>query len=402
MKAHGIVIGVTATLVALCSPVASEAATRARFGAETVLSDASVRISTGGGFSCQVNEDGTIRCWGANNRGQLGNGLPTDARTVVPVRVSGITTAVAVAAGGNFACALLVDGSVRCWGSNANGELGDGEGAPNIQRAVPYAVSGITNAVAISAGSFHACAVLAAGTARCWGLNGDGQLGIGSVSGARLTPVAVSGLSNTIAIAAGTFHTCALLANGAVRCWGSNTFGQLGIGTFGGRQVTPVAVTGLLTPATAIALGPSQSCALLANGTARCWGRNGGALGDGTTADRAEPTRVKGLTALVAIDPPCALEANSHAHCWGDNRDGQIGDGTKTNSLIPVRVGTNFKLFVNAVAISASGSHTCALMADGSANCWGCEPGWPGRLRYRPIHHHAGIGRGRRRHYRRA
>jgi alpha-tubulin suppressor-like RCC1 family protein len=191
------------------------------------------------------------------------------------------------------------------------------------------------------------------------------------VSAARTTPVAVSGLSNAIAIQASAFHTCALLANGSVRCWGSNEFGQLGIGTFGGRKVTPTAVN-LPNPAVAIGVGAAQSCAVLVNGAARCWGRNNaGALGDGTNVDRASSVRVKGLDMVVAIDPPCALLANSNAHCWGNNGNGQLGNGTTTNSLSPVRVGTSIKPFLNAVAISASGAHTCALMADGSANCWG-------------------------------
>ena len=180
MKVVRIALGVVAVVLALCSATASEAATRARFRAETVLNDPSARISAGLAHTCQVNEDGSVRCWGSNTVGQLGNGTRTDERTTVPVLVTGLPTAVAVTAGGNFSCALLFDGSVRCWGINDHGQLGNGAG-PGLS-LVPVAVTGITTAVAIASGTHHTCALLANGTVRCWGntVTGDGASVTGS------------------------------------------------------------------------------------------------------------------------------------------------------------------------------------------------------------------------------
>jgi alpha-tubulin suppressor-like RCC1 family protein len=373
MKIRCFRILLSAALVTVFSGTASHAATRARFGAETILNDSSVRISAGTRHTCQVKEDGAVRCWGANDQGQLGNGSTTGGRTPVPVLVSGVVNAVAVVAGDAQTCALLAGGTVRCWGDNRFGQLGDGS---TVDRLTPVAVSGVVNAVAIAAGAFHTCALLADGTARCWGNNGSGELGDGTTTD-KLTPVPVSGLATAVAISAGFYHTCALLANGAVRCWGNNDFGELGIRSFGGKQLTPVVVTGL-SNAVALAADAVHTCALLADGTARCWGSNNtnGALGDGTTVDRSSPVTVSGLTNAVAIaagvSHTCALLADGSAKCWGHNNEGQIGDGSiGVSRLTPVPVAPPFNVLTNAVAITAGSAHTCALLADGSAKCWG-------------------------------
>jgi alpha-tubulin suppressor-like RCC1 family protein len=373
MTTRDFFVSILSTLTALAmliGPATGEAATRGRFRAETVRDDAAARISSGGGHSCQVNEDGTIRCWGSNEFGQLGNGTTSTEIVRVPGLVSGITDAVAVSAGPNYTCALLSGGSVRCWGLNG-GILGDGT---VDNRSTPVAVVGLTNAVAIATGGNHACAVLADGTARCWGGNSDGRLGDGTTTN-RLTPVTVSGIGTAVAIAMGYRHTCALLANGSVRCWGENLFGQLGIGITGGaNRLTPVALSSV-SNAVAITAATYHTCVLLADGTARCWGLNGGAgvLGDGTSVDRNAPVTVSGLSNAVAIDTgdnhTCALQANSNPKCWGFNASGQLGDGTTTSRLTPVDVITPSPN--NAVGVSAGGAHSCALLADGSAKCWG-------------------------------
>src|SRR4030095_2042845 len=170
-----------------------EAATRARFRAETILNDPSVRISAGTSHSCQVNEDGTVRCWGGNVSGQLGNGITTTDPTRVPVLVSGLTTAVAVAAGASHTCALLAGATVRCWGSTPDGQIGDGTSVNRLTPAtvITSANTPLTNAVAIAAGSNHTCALLAGGTVACWGGNDAGQLGTGTAGADRLTPATV-------------------------------------------------------------------------------------------------------------------------------------------------------------------------------------------------------------------
>ena len=342
--------------IALFSGTVSHAATRARFRAETILNDPSLRISAGENHTCQVNEDGTVRCWGFNGSGQLGNGISTIEPTPVPVLVSGLFNAVAIAVGNSHTCALLSDGTARCWGGNSFGQVGDG--TSGVARLTPVAVSGLTNAVAISTGYDHTCALLSTGRVRCWGLNDKGRLGDGTNVN-RFTPVPVSGITNAVAITGGGLHTCALLSTGTARCWGFNGPGELGDGTTTDR-FSPVAVSGL-SNAVAITAGTAHTCAVLADGTARCWGENlFGALGDGTTVERHTPVVVNGLSNAVAIGGgdlhTCALVADGTTRCWGNG----FGDPTVAVGSLNI-----------AVAITTGAYHACALLAEGSAVCWG-------------------------------
>ena len=196
-----------------------------------------VGVAAGGGEACAVFAAGTIKCWGDDESGQLGDGVDhtipgTDASfSTEPVEVSGISDARAVAVGDGHACALLAGGSVERWGRNVNGELGDGTSS---NRSTPVQVSGISDATAITAGTFHTCALRAGGAVACWGDNESGELGDGT-SIDRSTPVQVSGISNATAVTAGN-HTCALIAGGAVDCWGDNEAGELGDGTYRARS----------------------------------------------------------------------------------------------------------------------------------------------------------------------
>ena len=159
--------------------------------------------------------DGTVKAWANNNNGQLGDGSTTNRTT--PVSVSGITNAVAIAAGEYHSLALLADGTVKAWGSNSVGELGDGTTTTN--RTIPVSVSGITNAVAIAAGEYHSLVLLADGTVKAWGYNINGELGDGSTTN-RTTPVNVSSITNAVAIAGGGYHSLVLLTDGTVKVWG--------------------------------------------------------------------------------------------------------------------------------------------------------------------------------------
>jgi hypothetical protein len=292
------------------------------------LTDA-VEISTGGGHTCARQTGGTVVCWGANNTGQIGDGTTTDRPTPTPV--SGLTDALEISAGtGHFTCARRsTSPAVICWGFNQYGQLGDGT-AINW-RLTPAAVAGVGAAVELSAGQFHACARLSDGTVACWGSNDSGQLGDGVASHSRcigtggvggdvdcsLTPVPVSGLTDAVEISAGFNDTCARRSSGAVVCWGDGV-------------PTPTPVPGL-TDAVEISGG---NCARRSSGDIVCW--------SGTPA--LPPTPVSGLTDVTEIsssggDHACALRgASGEVLCWGLNRRGQLGDGTTTDSLVPVRV----------------------------------------------------------------
>lgn len=243
------------------------------------------------GVACALRSSGHVACWGGNDNGQLGDGTTTDRTS--PVEVRDVTDATGVSAGGLFACALRRSGHVACWGAKGSGQLGDGS-HPSGSRLTPVEVVGVTDATAVRAGEAHACALRASGRVVCWGYNRDGRLGNGETAWVQPTPVQVKGLRDAVAVTAGGEHTCALRESGEVVCWGNNNAGQLGDRSTKDRK-EPVEVDGL-TDATDVAAGGAHTCALRASGEVLCWGSNAdGQLGDGTTINRSQPVAVKGL-----------------------------------------------------------------------------------------------------------
>lgn len=340
------------------------------------------RIAAGLNHSLFLRSDGTIQAWGSNDNGKLGDGTTTDrstpvpvsgiwdvtavaagdasqslalrtggavwdwgywssGRTDVPAAVPGLSGVVAIAAGSN-SLALKVDRTLWVWGLNGNGEMGDG--TIFTHRSSPTQVPGLSDIVAMDGGAGHVLAVKADGTVRAWGSNGQGQLGNGttSVGGCVCvtTPVQVSGLTGVVAVSGGIGHSLALKGDGTVWAWGDNSDGQLGNGTTANSS-TPVAVPGL-AGVSAIAAGREHSLALMSNGTVRAWGSNGaGALGNGTTSNSSTPVTVSGLSGVSAISGgnfhySLSLKADQSAWGWGDNSDGQLGDGTTTSRYTPV------------------------------------------------------------------
>ncbi len=297
-------------------------------------------IAAGDAHTCVLTTAGGVKCWGLNYNGQLGDGTTTIRHT--PVDVVGLTNGVsAISAGDLHTCAVTTAGEVKCWGFNGFGQLGNGM-TTNV--SIPVDVIGLGSAVAsIAVGGNHTCALTTAGGVKCWGSNAYGQLGDGTTT-SQSTPVDVVGLTSGIAaVAAGDKHTCTITTAGGAKCWGRNAYGQLGDGTTTSRS-TPVDVSGLASGVAAINPGLAHTCALTTAGGAKCWGRNSDAqLGDGTNIDRITPAGVSGLAAgVAAIDAAsrhsCAMTTTGGFKCWGFNGAGQLGDGTTTSRSTPVDV----------------------------------------------------------------
>jgi alpha-tubulin suppressor-like RCC1 family protein len=264
--------------------------------------------------------------------------------------VSGALTFAALDLGGAFSCGITTDSLAYCWGWNTFGQLGDGSTA---DRPTPVAVAGGHKLVGVAAGVRHACALGADSTVYCWGANDRGQLGNGL--GADTTrPVAVSGGLKYATVAAGFDHTCALTGEGAAYCWGDNTLGQLGDTALPSSAVPhPVESDGRRF--TAIATGGTHTCAIVQPGAAYCWGN--GSAGQLGAAPQAEcttasgpilcnplPIAVQGSLIFAALTAgnhhSCGLTVDDVAYCWGLNDRGQLGDGTRTTRISPVRVAT--------------------------------------------------------------
>ncbi len=327
------------------------------------------QISAGKYHTCAVVSSGAVYCWGQNVYGQLGNNSTNNSSTPVQVHTGNntyLTNVTQVGSGGGQTCALRTDNTVYCWGRNAFGDVGDNT-TTQRQMAVQVRVSAaayLTNAVQIAIGANHSCARLSDGTVRCWGYNVYGEIGDNTTTNRSVAVLVVGAsgsgtLGGVSSISSGRFHTCALISDSSIYCWGDNENGELGDGTNTSRSL-PVRA-GDIANALTVTAGEYHSCAALADGTAKCWGAAAfGQIGDGTTADTSTPVPVigpggygllGGVTQISAgggnwpdgagtdnYEHTCALLSDGTVVSWGQNNFGQLGDGTTTMSISPVGV----------------------------------------------------------------
>lgn len=326
-------------------------------------------VAVGSRHACALLQERKVKCWGG--AGLAGDG--TRALRLTPVSVRGLTDVTALGAGDSHTCALRSSGEVRCWGENTRGQLGTGTLEPTLE---PVSVLGHKEGtVALAIGHEHVCALHENGGVWCWGANGSGQLGF-APSSEQPRPVQVQGLPEGVTLlAAGTTHTCAATADGEAYCWGSNTYGELGDGRAGEGLISgPVRVKALPTPIKALTLGAGHSCALVGSGDVYCWGSNvTGALGDDTALDRLEPVQPVGLPpGMLEVKAgrafTCALKSSGWMKCWGQNHAGQLGDGTSLHRAAPVEVQG---LAAEVSQLSAGAVSTCVALRDGRLQCWG-------------------------------
>ncbi len=347
-----------------------------------------------GGWRSCANEGAVLYCWGLNLDGELGDGTTVNAK--LPRIVSGLNPSNlrSVGLGELASCACDSTGQAWCWGHNIEGELGLGKASSNSR--VPVAVPGLTDCVQIAGGRHHTCAVHEDGTLSCWGSNSVGQLGvgpsaatttcvdsdgpIGSKAPCVAAPAPVPGLTNVVEVRAGKDHTCARKSDGSVLCWGGNFDGEVGDGTKLTNRSSPVAVVDLTPDVTAISCGRWFTCALHAAGTISCWGANDKyQLGRVTTdshpaagQDRTRPGLVSNITDAMQVaggdKHACAVGADGQVWCWGANNDGQLGNATNTDSMVPVNPS---KPLPNLNNVAVGAEHSCARAGTGAVYCWG-------------------------------
>jgi alpha-tubulin suppressor-like RCC1 family protein len=277
-------------------------------------------LSMGDDSACAVDGSGSVYCWGLGTSGQLGNGMMSSSPSAVQVQgLSAAATQVSV--GSYFACAVLADTSVACWGDNSGGELGnDTTDATPTNSATPVAVAGLTGVSSVAAGNFTACAVTTGGSVYCWGGGLFGQLANMPTMGSP-TPVQIPGVTAATSVAIGYTSACAV-AGGGVQCWGTGLAGQLGNGSPTGSDVAPGPVTGLTSGVVSVTMTNETACALTAAGGVQCWGYNMfGMVGDGSTSNRDAPVQAAGLTSGVVsvsagASATCAVVGCS-VQCWG-------------------------------------------------------------------------------------
>lgn len=288
----------------------------------------------------------------------------------VPAAVEGLSGVVAIAAGFSHNCALLGDGGIRCWGNGESGRLGAGASPPSQAPVIPSGT--LPRAISVAAGGHHTCAAFITGPVRCWGMNTFGQVGDGTQS-TRETPTVVPGTDGAVEVAVGFFHSCTRLADGAGRCWGLNDVGQLGDGTRTDRMLA-VPVSGVAFTALWTGNGRGNSCGVIA-GTAHCWGGGAeGQLGNGAPdydVMPVTPTGLQATTVAAGAYHNCAITTAGGVACWGGydgygSEGNLLGGGSATFAAPPAAV----VLPAPVTKLATSLHHACAI-AGGSIYCWG-------------------------------
>lgn len=331
-------------------------------------------VAVSAGHSCAVVSDGTVRCWGSPSNGKL---YPSEtAKQFVPMRIPNQYNIKRVAVGWGHTCTLAHDGAVTCWGYDYNGNLGCSNIAGGESPFVCQALGPGNSIVDIAAGAEHSCILMSSGSVWCWGRNDHGQVGDGRLA-SRFAPVQVAGISDAIAIATGTWQSCARRRNGAVVCWGKNDYCALGFETANDFAIPVLfgSVDGTSPRALEVAGSLEQTCVLLDDGSLRCSG----------VWLRYEPDPMSHLTSCKAptnpqpsiiakavatgIDFTCAMTGSSAVKCWGKNGYGTLGNGSYVDSAEPVDVA--FPVSLELQSIVSQGNHTCVVTAEGQLWCWG-------------------------------
>jgi alpha-tubulin suppressor-like RCC1 family protein len=402
----------------VCTPNPCAGAGVNKYCGRGALCDASARcefngrgmVSAGAAHTCAILSSGAVRCWGANDSGQLGalpeqaiigdnaneapNTLPGNQVTFGTLPGGRARRALQVSAGGGHTCALLSDGNVRCWGGDAtNNQTLPAKSDGDIDLPGP--------AIAIDAGGGHTCALLASGQATCWGANNFGQLGFGNrIALTTGTLPVIAGLESVREIRAGNGHTCAVLANDDLSCWGNPSTGALGAGNTAVADAPPLLEVNVGVGVQSIGLGSATTCAVTTTGAVRCWGNNAdGILGYGHTTDigtTENPVQAsnivldattgqllggdvnlgEGVVDQIEVDTgtgyACA-RLGSRLRCWGDGNDGATGHGNELDigdDEQPITAG-DVQFGGSRTIVAIADGARCVVFSDKTITCWG-------------------------------
>jgi alpha-tubulin suppressor-like RCC1 family protein len=331
------------------------------------------QVSTGFAATCATVSDGTVRCWGTS--------FDFSQTSSIPATVLGVSSASAVTMGDQHACAALLDGTVACWGDNSQGQLGVDPGTLAFS-AEPLLVDGVADVISLSAAGYHTCALLLDQSIVCWGDNFTGVLGQDPVAvGFSAAPVPIALPALATRVEAGAVHVCAVLDDGTVACWGDNTFGQLGVDP----TVTPLSIVpvspALVDLAADVAAGADFTCASLIDSSVYCWGNElDGRLGfDDGEAFTFTPGGLGPTPAAfgAVTDVPGAITAGTDHACVLVS-DGSVGCwGSNASGQLgigdvpPVLGAMPVSGLGSARSVSAGAFYSCAVLADGGAKCWG-------------------------------
>ncbi|MBX3192300.1 MAG: hypothetical protein KF819_35245 [Labilithrix sp.] len=330
-------------------------------------------IGAGGASTCVKTKTNELVCWGENGTGSLGIGDVEPATSRTPVSPSGLRKVRAIASGERAHCALRDGGGVSCWGDMYVGEIA-GQKVGHLPITTPFGIEGVIGDIAqVAVGRFFTCALLADGEVRCFGANERGQLGIDSGDDQPL-PTTVKGFDapvTSIAASMGGVFACATTQLGSVYCWGDNGAGQIGAAPAIARA--PFKIEELTEPAVEVVAGAAHACVRYVSGNIACWGAGTkGQLGDGNKTSSAAPVPIPTLTDVARLAAggahTCAMRTEGSIFCWGDDASDQAG-ATPDPSRPWVVVNADFA----ARHVSCGLSHTCAWGEGGRVRCWGSD-----------------------------
>lgn len=348
-----------------------------------------VQVSAAFEFTCAVLTDSsaTAKCWGSNEKGQLGNGGLADS--VLPVEVKNLVNVKEVAAGYFHACALTFTGEVYCWGSNESGQLGDE--SISLNSRIPVKIQGLGNITQLTAGGLFNCATTESGEVFCWGDNSDQQVSINDDE-IIFTPTVLPFDDFFTQVSAGIQHACGVTKTKLVRCWGDNAHGQWGANTdYPIRWDLPITwdtnyvYNGYMGLVKAVEAGHGYTCATSMTDELWCWGEgDSGQLGGGQTSFNGnynysdDPVYISGSSAEVysftaGQSHTCFVSESTDAYCWGWNRHGQVGDPDQSRDPWTYTDFADVKNLTGLRSISAGGAHTCASSVNDIVYCWGAN-----------------------------